>query len=84
MCPGCETRHYLYGPPEGFRTTASRLGIEVLAELPLVPGVSRGGDNGLPYRLASPTDQDGIGGSEWLRDMAGVAEKIWLSIKNSG
>ncbi|KAJ6498114.1 hypothetical protein C8R47DRAFT_1212438 [Mycena vitilis] len=62
MCPGCETRHYLYGPPEPFRATAGRLGVEVLAELPLVPGVSQGGDSGLPYGLASATrsgDNDG-------------------------
>jgi len=86
MCPGCETRHYLYGPPEGFRATAARLGVDVLAELPLVPGVSRGGDSGLPYGLVSSTqygDQDGVGGSEWLKDMARVAEKIWLSTEGS-
>ncbi|KAF8151963.1 P-loop containing nucleoside triphosphate hydrolase protein [Mycena galopus ATCC 62051] len=69
-------------PPEGFRATANRLGVDVLAELPLVPGVSRGGDGGLPYALTSSyKDQDGVGGSEWLKDMALVAEKIWLSMK---
>jgi ATP-binding protein involved in chromosome partitioning len=84
MCPGCETSHYLYGPPEAFRTTAARLGVDVLAELPLVPGVSRGGDSGLPYALMSSTEhgsQDGAGGSQWLKDMSRVAEKIWLSMQ---
>ncbi|KAJ7237461.1 P-loop containing nucleoside triphosphate hydrolase protein [Mycena haematopus] len=84
MCPGCTTTHYLYGPPEGFRATAARLGVDILAELPLVSGVSRGGDLGLPYHLLSSTqyrDQDGIGGTEWLKDMALVAEKIWFSMK---
>ncbi|KAF7340236.1 Iron-sulfur protein IND1 [Mycena venus] len=80
MCPGCETRHYLYGSPEGFRSTAARLGVDVLAELPLVPGVSRGGDSGLPYGLVSSSGQDGVGGSDWLMDMSRVAEKMWLSI----
>ncbi|KAJ6569463.1 P-loop containing nucleoside triphosphate hydrolase protein [Mycena capillaripes] len=84
MCPGCETSHYLYGHPEAFRTAAARLGVDVLAELPLVPGVSRGGDNGLPYGLTSSTqygDQDGVGGSQWLKDMNRIAEKVWLSMK---
>ncbi|KAJ7479973.1 P-loop containing nucleoside triphosphate hydrolase protein [Mycena galericulata] len=84
MCPGCETRHHLYGPPEGFRATAARLGVEVLAELPLVPGVSQGGDAGLPYGLLSSTehgDQDGLGGRQWLQDMDHVAEKLWLSMR---
>ncbi|KAJ7451081.1 P-loop containing nucleoside triphosphate hydrolase protein [Mycena latifolia] len=84
MCPGCEARHYLYGPPEAFRATAARLGVDILAELPLVPGVSQGGDAGLPYSLLSSTqhgDPDGLGGSQWLKEMGQVAEKIWLSMR---
>ncbi|KAJ7151712.1 P-loop containing nucleoside triphosphate hydrolase protein [Mycena filopes] len=83
MCPGCETRHYLYGSSETFQATAARLGVKVLAELPLVPGVSRGGDDGLPYGLLSsarPEEKDGAGGSEWLKDMSRVAEHVWQSI----
>lgn len=83
MCPGCEASHYLYGPPEAFRGTAARLGVDVLAELPLVPGVSQGGDAGLPYRLLSSTphgDRDGLGGSQWLEGMSRVAEKVWHSM----
>ncbi|KAJ7743840.1 P-loop containing nucleoside triphosphate hydrolase protein [Mycena metata] len=83
LCPGCETRHYLYGSPEAFQATAARLGVDVLAELPLVPGVSQGGDGGLPYGLMSSTqhgDKDGPGGSEWLKDMKRVAEHVWQSI----
>jgi len=84
MCPGCDARHYLYGPPEGFRATATRLGVDVLAELPLVPGVSQGGDAGLPYGLLSSTkhgEQDGLGGSQWLEQMGHVAEKLWVSMR---
>ncbi|KAJ7037372.1 P-loop containing nucleoside triphosphate hydrolase protein [Mycena alexandri] len=83
MCSGCETRHYLYGSPEAFQATAARLGVDVLAELPLVPGVSQGGDGGLPYGLMSSTqhgDKDGPGGSEWLKGMSRVAEHVWQSI----
>ncbi|KAK7064844.1 iron-sulfur protein IND1 [Favolaschia claudopus] len=79
ICPDCETRHYLYGPAEGFRTTAGRLEVPILAELPLVPGVSREGDRGVPYGLAASTP-DGAGGNQWLEDMAGVAKKIWDSV----
>jgi len=84
MCPGCEARHYLYGPPEAFRATAARLGVDVLGELPLVPGVSQGGDAGLPYGLLPSTqygDQDGVGGKQWLTEMRQVAEKVWLSMQ---
>ncbi|KAJ7671907.1 P-loop containing nucleoside triphosphate hydrolase protein [Mycena rosella] len=84
MCPGCEAHHYLYGPPHTFRATAARLGVDILAELPLVPGVSQGGDAGLPYGLLTSTqhgDRDGLGGSQWLTAMNEVAEKIWLSVR---
>ncbi|KAJ6614868.1 P-loop containing nucleoside triphosphate hydrolase protein [Mycena sp. CBHHK59/15] len=84
MCPGCKASHYLYGPPEAFRATAARLGVDVLAELPLVPGVSIGGDVGLPYALASSSqrvERGGLGGSLWLDQMVHVAEEVWLSIK---
>jgi len=83
ICPGCEARHHLYGPPEAFHATASRLGVDILAELPLVPGVSKGGDAGLPYGLLSSTkdgDQAGRGGKEWLEDMRLVAEKVWCKV----
>jgi len=83
MCPGCEASHYLYGAPEAFRATATRLGVDVLAELPLVPGVSQGGDAGLPYRLLSSTphgDRGGLGGNQWLQEMSRVAEKVWHSM----
>jgi ATP-binding protein involved in chromosome partitioning len=84
MCPECEARHYLYGPPEAFRATAARLGVDVLGELPLVPGVSQGGDAGLPYGLLPSTqygDQDSVGGKQWLTEMRQVAEKVWLSMQ---
>lgn len=86
MCPNCEARHYLYGPPEAFRATAARLGVDILAELPLVPGVSQGGDAGLPYSLLSPAQhesRDGLGGSQWLEEMGQVAEKVWLSMDST-
>nr|GAT46257.1 predicted protein [Mycena chlorophos] len=43
LCSSCHTPHYLFGPPNAFREVAKRLDIDVLAELPLVPGVRRYG-----------------------------------------
>ena len=80
ICPSCSTPHELFGPPASFRATAERYGVGVLGELPLVPGVSHGGDRGVPYALYSPDTASGSadsGGKEWKETMAGVASKVW-------
>ncbi|KAH9853198.1 P-loop containing nucleoside triphosphate hydrolase protein [Lenzites betulinus] len=80
ICPSCTTPHELFGPPAAFRATAAQFGVDVLGELPLVPGVSRGGDCGVPYALHSTAGADGTidpGGKEWRETMAGVAGKVW-------
>ncbi|OSD06016.1 P-loop containing nucleoside triphosphate hydrolase protein [Trametes coccinea BRFM310] len=80
ICPSCTTPHELFGSPSAFRATAARFGVDVLGELPLVPGVSRGGDRGVPYALYSTNGADGAadpGGKEWKETMAGVAGKVW-------
>ncbi|OJT12582.1 Iron-sulfur protein IND1 [Trametes pubescens] len=80
ICPSCTTPHELFGPPAAFRATAARFGVDVLGELPLVPGVSRGGDRGVPYALHSANGADGttdLGGKEWRQTMAGVAGQVW-------
>ena len=83
LCPSCTTPHHLFGPPDAFQATANRLLIDVLAELPLVPGVSAGGDAGVPYGLMSEEQRkgDGFGGIEWIEKMRVAAEKVWLAIK---
>lgn len=83
LCPSCSTPHHLFGSPGQFRGTAARLGVDVLGELPLVPGVSSGGDQGVPYALVGDTEkqaQDGVGGADWKATMESVAGKVWSSL----
>lgn len=78
LCPTCSTPHHLFGSPEAFRSTAALLGVDVLGELPLVQGVSSGGDHGVPYALVvDETNKDGVGGLEWKKTMDSVAGKVW-------
>ncbi|KAI1797689.1 P-loop containing nucleoside triphosphate hydrolase protein [Ganoderma leucocontextum] len=80
ICSSCSTPHELFGSPASFRATAQRYGVGVLGELPLVPGVSHGGDHGVPYALYSPDNDKGVtdpGGEEWKDTMADVASKVW-------
>ncbi|KAF9030990.1 P-loop containing nucleoside triphosphate hydrolase protein [Hymenopellis radicata] len=77
ICGNCDAAHYLFGSPEGFRSAAERLGVDVLAELPLVPGVSVGGDCGIPYALKADEDRQG---KVWNEAMMGVATKVQHSL----
>ncbi|KAG2124373.1 P-loop containing nucleoside triphosphate hydrolase protein [Suillus clintonianus] len=75
LCPSCNTTHELFGPP----TNASRLGIPLLAQLPLVGGVSWGGDHGIPFVLEGTHGgaKDGRAGEMWRDAMNEAASKIW-------
>ena len=80
ICSSCSTPHELFGSPTSFRATAQRYGVDILGELPLVPGVSRGGDHGVPYALYSPDNNNGVidsGGKEWKDTMANLASTVW-------
>lgn len=58
------------------------LGVELLGELPLTPGVSTGGDAGLPYALLSlRSESDGAAGRQWCEAMTGVAERVWEALE---
>ncbi|GLB41176.1 putative P-loop containing nucleoside triphosphate hydrolase protein [Lyophyllum shimeji] len=90
ICPTCSitspsppTPQYLFGPPDRFRATAARLGIPILAELPLVPGVSAAGDKGVPYGLVEvgKREEDGRGGMEWIEGMKAAAAKVWEAVE---
>ncbi|KAG5721686.1 Iron-sulfur protein IND1 [Termitomyces sp. T112] len=92
LCPTCSSStttlpshtQYIFGPPDHFRETASRLKIPILAELPLVPGLSASGDSGVPYGLVEREKRetgDSGGGKVWIKEMAGVAAKVWESVK---
>jgi len=85
LCPTCTTPHHLFGSPAAFRATAASLGVGVLGELPLVQGVSSGGDQGVPYALVvddKMNAKDGAGGVEWKTTMESVASKVWTSLSS--
>ncbi|KAK0473340.1 ParA/MinD ATPase like-domain-containing protein [Armillaria novae-zelandiae] len=73
VCGTCSTPHYLFGSPDRFREAARLMEVDVLGELPLVPGVSEGGDSGVPYALSGRNEA-------WNDVMRGVAEKVWASL----
>jgi ATP-binding protein involved in chromosome partitioning len=79
LCPSCNTAHELFGPP----TNASRLGITVLAQLPLVRGVSCGGDRGIPYVLEGTNGKDGRAGEIWRDAMNAAAGEVWALVRSS-
>ncbi|KAH9949744.1 P-loop containing nucleoside triphosphate hydrolase protein [Amylocystis lapponica] len=77
ICPSCASPHHLFGSPASFRETAARMDVNVLGELPLVPGVSEGGDRGVPYALIKTADSaQGGGGKEWNEAMEGAAARV--------
>ena len=85
LCPTCTIPHHLFGSPNAFRDTATHLGLSILGELPLVQGVSSGGDQGVPYALVMDKKtkmEDGVGGVEWKRSMESVASKVWTSLSS--
>ncbi|KAA1475454.1 P-loop containing nucleoside triphosphate hydrolase protein [Dentipellis sp. KUC8613] len=79
LCPSCTTSHHLFGSPDVFNQTAEQLGVPVLGELPLIPGVSSGGDAGVPYGLVrndKVKDTDGTGGTKWKDSMREIATEV--------
>ena len=79
ICPSCSSSHELFGSPASFRATAARFGVDVLGELPLVPGVSRASDAGIAYALYPKDDGEAQhhGGKQWLETMASAASQVW-------
>ncbi|KAL0580202.1 hypothetical protein V5O48_001795 [Marasmius crinis-equi] len=83
LCPTCTnpTPQYIFGSPNSFHTTAQALSLPVLAELPLIPGVSASGDRGVPYVLGAIPSTDGEGGPQWLGRMKDVARHTWEAVQ---
>lgn len=79
-CSSCDARHYLFGKPDSFRNASSQLDVPVLAELPLVPEVSDGGDRGIPFMLSSTAGSMNESGAEWKNSMDSVAASVWKSL----
>ncbi|KAG6331222.1 hypothetical protein ID866_7866 [Astraeus odoratus] len=84
FCPSCTTPHYLFGSPAAFHNIATSLDVPVLGELPLVKGVSAGGDDGVPYILIASKEQakeDGAGGAVWRNAMEEIAGTVWKTLE---
>jgi ATP-binding protein involved in chromosome partitioning len=48
-----ENRYYIFGK-DGCKNLANRLGLPILAEIPVVQGIREGGDTGIPVALNEP------------------------------
>jgi len=75
---------YLFGSPTAFFSIATPLDVLVLGELPLVKGVSVGGDNGMPYVLTSSKEQgeeDNADGVVWRDVVQELAGTEWQALK---
>jgi ATP-binding protein involved in chromosome partitioning len=53
VCPHCGTRDAVFGQGGG-GALAGRVGVPLLAEIPLVPAIREGGDAGRPVVVAEP------------------------------
>ncbi|MCM2322918.1 MAG: Mrp/NBP35 family ATP-binding protein [Oligoflexia bacterium] len=67
-CDGCDKRHHPFGS-EGGKTLATKFRTELLAELPMVPAVREGGDEGRPVVVRDP-------GSEVAQAFRELARKV--------
>jgi ATP-binding protein involved in chromosome partitioning len=55
-CDGCEKPHYLFGK-DGGKVLSRKFNMELLAQLPLVPQVREGGDEGTPIVIRRPDSE---------------------------
>lgn len=68
-CEGCEKKHFLFGS-EGGKMLSRKFGAELLAELPLVPNVRKGGDEGRPVVVGEPQSEPAKAFRELARKLA--------------
>lgn len=68
VCPGCTTRHYLFGHGAKQRIV-EQYGIRHSFEMPVNPDLSRCGDGGIPYVIMEPK-------SEPTRQFHALAESV--------
>ncbi|HYI23871.1 MAG TPA: iron-sulfur cluster carrier protein ApbC [Thermomicrobiales bacterium] len=59
VCPDCGSTHSIFGEGGGQRT-ADENEVELLAQIPIEPGIRTGGDEGMPLVAAAPQSQTGI------------------------
>ncbi|KAL7424919.1 hypothetical protein Q5752_000606 [Cryptotrichosporon argae] len=71
-CGTCDERHELFGSADAFERAAADMGLDVLGRVPLVKGVSDGGDAGRPVMIQSSAE------GQQVRDtMRGVGRRMW-------
>jgi ATP-binding protein involved in chromosome partitioning len=71
VCPHCGGREAIFGEGGG-REAAETLGVELLAQVPLMPALRTGGDVGVPIVVSDPDSPAG----EALRDAARAIASI--------
>jgi ATP-binding protein involved in chromosome partitioning len=67
-CDSCDKKHNLFGS-EGGKLLARKFNLELLAQLPILPSVREGGDEGRPIVLRDPQSEVALG-------MRALARKI--------
>jgi ATP-binding protein involved in chromosome partitioning len=68
QCDGCDKKHYLFGS-EGGKILSKKFGVDLLAQLPMVPQVREGGDEGRPVVVGAP-------GSEIAKSFRALARVV--------
>lgn len=74
-CDGCEKKHSLFGA-DGGKVLAKRLRLDLLAQLPMVPIVREGGDEGRPIVLRDPSSEVAIAFRELARKVTGQVSRL--------
>ena len=74
VCPHCGGREAIFGEGGG-REAAETLGVELLAQVPLMPSVRSGGDVGVPIVVSDPDSPAG----QALRDAARALARVTKS-----
>jgi ATP-binding protein involved in chromosome partitioning len=77
-CDGCDKKHYPFGQ-DGGKLLARRFNGELLAQLPMNPGVREAGDDGRPAVISCPDSETAIA----MRDLARkVAQRVSILAEN--
>lgn len=79
-CDGCEKKHYPFGS-EGGKMLSKKYGVELLAQLPMVPRVREGGDEGRPVVMNDPHSEIAQAFRELARTLT---QKIATSVSETG